>query len=195
MRTHGESRTSAPHHETDARQTPGRPVVPYAFALCLGSRTRVEAPGSPSWARTSDISINSRTLCQLSYGGIRRRSGIPEHAGTPPCGTMGTASSPYHAVISGFRTEPYSRHRCPSWIRTRIFGSRDRRAAITPMGNKAEVRNYRRTAAIVPGPGVEPGSPVAQGHVSAPFRPSPDTNNLIVAGTAPLPADARQRIV
>ena len=31
-----------------------------------------EVFNSPSWARTNDTAVNSRVLCQLSYGGIRR---------------------------------------------------------------------------------------------------------------------------
>ncbi len=34
---------------------------------------------SPGWARTSDPSINSRMLCQLSYGGMWQR---PAHEKT-----------------------------------------------------------------------------------------------------------------
>ena len=30
---------------------------------------------SPSWARTNDTAVNSRVLCQLSYGGMKERSG------------------------------------------------------------------------------------------------------------------------
>src|SRR5699024_5280522 len=39
----------------------------------LGPVAHDRAPySSPGWARTSDPSINSRMLCQLSYGGKRR---------------------------------------------------------------------------------------------------------------------------
>jgi hypothetical protein len=32
--------------------------------------TRVVPPGSPGWTRTSNPSVNSRMLCQLSYRGM-----------------------------------------------------------------------------------------------------------------------------
>lgn len=37
--------------------------------MVLESRT-ISFRRSPGWVRTSDISINSRTLCQLSYRGL-----------------------------------------------------------------------------------------------------------------------------
>lgn len=38
---------------------------------------------SPGWARTSDNSINSRVLCQLSYRGLRLATlrTLPNHIG------------------------------------------------------------------------------------------------------------------
>jgi hypothetical protein len=35
--------------------------------------------GSPDWTRTSNLPVNSRTLCQLSYGGMTyERAWSPE---------------------------------------------------------------------------------------------------------------------
>ena len=42
------------------------------IALQSNRRRQSEMFGSSSWTRTSDHSINSRTLYQLSYRGIRR---------------------------------------------------------------------------------------------------------------------------
>lgn len=38
--------------------------------LCFLRNTRRILSNSPGWARTSDLAVNSRSLYQLSYGGI-----------------------------------------------------------------------------------------------------------------------------
>src|SRR4029453_15054792 len=55
-----------------------------------------EREGSPVWTRTKNLPVNSRLLCQLSYGGPSR-PGDPDYStGRPPAGAGGGTGGPVH---------------------------------------------------------------------------------------------------
>ncbi len=62
-----------PYVGEDFSQTKLRLIASIGVFETLARSSRRSTNGSPSWTRTSDHSINSRMLYQLSYRGSRRR--------------------------------------------------------------------------------------------------------------------------